>query len=143
MEKTTKAARLKSLWNKYQLLEEDGFKLPRGGKVIPIITRTGIDKIQATEKIKIQFSEIEYQPGISAAVKATATLGDNYVESYGEANNKNNRNPYPLAMAVRRAMSRVVLKLTGFYELGVFGEDESDTFKKEETKEVSSYNIKS
>ena len=27
-------------------------------------------------------------------------------------------------------MSRAVLKLTGFYELGVFGEDESESFKK-------------
>ena len=39
-------------------------------------------------------------------------------------------------MAEKRAMSRVILKLTGFYELGVFGEDESDTFKKEETVKV-------
>ena len=39
-------------------------------------------------------------------------------------------------MAEKRAMSRVVLKLTGFYELGVFGEDESETFKKQETEEV-------
>ena len=30
----------------------------------------------------------------------------------------------------KRAMSRAVLKLTGFYELGVFGEDESEDFKK-------------
>jgi len=27
-------------------------------------------------------------------------------------------------------MSRAVLKLAGFYALGVFGEDESDSFKK-------------
>jgi hypothetical protein len=27
-------------------------------------------------------------------------------------------------------MSRAVLKLTGFYELGVFGEDESEDFKR-------------
>jgi len=27
-------------------------------------------------------------------------------------------------------MSRAVLKLTGFYQLGVFGEDESESFKK-------------
>jgi hypothetical protein len=27
-------------------------------------------------------------------------------------------------------MSRAVLKLTGFYELGVFGEDESESFKR-------------
>ena len=31
--------------------------------------------------------------------------------------------------------SRAVLKLTGFYELGVFGEDESDSFKKKTSKE--------
>jgi hypothetical protein len=27
-------------------------------------------------------------------------------------------------------MSRACLKLSGFYELGIFGEDESDSFKK-------------
>ena len=35
-------------------------------------------------------------------------------------------------MAEKRAMSRAVLKLTGFYELGVMGQDESDSFKKPE-----------
>ena len=29
-------------------------------------------------------------------------------------------------------MSRAVLKLTGFYELGVFGEDESEDFKRKD-----------
>ena len=38
-------------------------------------------------------------------------------------------------MAEKRAMSRAVLKLTGFYELGVFGEDESDSFKNKTTKQ--------
>ena len=37
---------------------------------------------------------------------------------------------YVMEMAEKRAMSRAVLKLTGFYELGVFGEDESEDFKK-------------
>ena len=37
---------------------------------------------------------------------------------------KNNTNPYPVAMAEKRALSRVVLKLVGMYELGVMGEDE-------------------
>jgi len=36
-------------------------------------------------------------------------------------------------MAEKRAMSRAVLKLTGFYDLGVFGEDESEDFKKKVT----------
>jgi len=129
-----KEERLKTLFKKYSLLKEDGFRLKRGGKDIPIITRTGIDKIQANEKIKIKFELCEYTPEISAAVKATAILNDNTVESYGEANQKNNKNAYPLAMAEKRAMSRVILKLTGFYELGVFGEDESDDFKKNENQ---------
>jgi hypothetical protein len=34
-------------------------------------------------------------------------------------------------MAEKRALeSRVVLKLSGLYEVGVFGEDESDDFKR-------------
>jgi len=37
---------------------------------------------------------------------------------------------YVAEMAEKRALSRAVLKLTGFYELGVFGEDESEDFKK-------------
>ena len=37
---------------------------------------------------------------------------------------------YVMEMAEKRAMSRAVLKLAGFYELGVFGEDESESFKK-------------
>ena len=32
--------------------------------------------------------------------------------------------------AIEGIESRAVLKLTGFYELGVFGEDESEDFKK-------------
>ena len=37
---------------------------------------------------------------------------------------------YVLEMAEKRAMSRAVLKMTGFYELGVFSEDESEEFKR-------------
>jgi hypothetical protein len=36
-----------------------------------------------------------------------------------------------MEMAEKRAMSRAVLKLTGFYECGAFGEDESEDFKRE------------
>jgi hypothetical protein len=39
-----------------------------------------------------------------------------------------------MEMAEKRAMSRCVLKLTGFYEQGVFGEDESEDFKQTKTK---------
>tara|TARA_Y100001972_G_scaffold53839_1_gene66407 strand:+ start:5149 stop:5562 length:414 start_codon:yes stop_codon:yes gene_type:complete len=121
---STNRERLKTLYKKYLLTKDDIYSLKFGNKKIPIITRTGIDKIQAIEKIKINFDCIEYTPGVSAAAKATATFKDLLIESFGEANNKNNKNSYPLAMAEKRAMSRVILKLTGFYELGVYGEDE-------------------
>ena len=38
-------------------------------------------------------------------------------------------------MAEKRAMSRGVLKLSGFYELGVMSEDESESFKNKSNKE--------
>ena len=64
-------------------------------------------------------------------VKATGGLQDDegimpIVESYGECSPKNNRNAYPVAMAEKRALSRVVLKMADLYELGVYGEDELD-----------------
>ena len=64
-------------------------------------------------------------------VKATAKKGDVSVESYGEASPQNTQQKYPVAMAEKRALSRVILKITGFYKYGVFGEDESDDFKQE------------
>ena len=53
----------------------------------------------------------------------SALKGDNYKD--GNCNSW-----YVAEMAEKRALSRSVLKLTGFYELGVFGEDESDDFKR-------------
>jgi hypothetical protein len=47
--------------------------------------------------------------------------------SFGEASDNNlmgGGKKFPVAMAEKRAMSRVVLKIAGFYEQGVFGQDE-------------------
>ena len=63
-------------------------------------------------------------------IKATAKKGDKTIQTFGEAAPMNNTNSYPVAMAEKRAMSRAVLKLAGFYEHGVFSEDESDDFKR-------------
>ena len=57
-------------------------------------------------------------------------MGDKVIQTFGESSPQNTTNAYPVAMAEKRAMSRAVLKLTGFYELGGFGEYESDDFKK-------------
>lgn len=122
---TNNAEMLNSLYKKYNLSKEDTFKSPQGWT---IITRSGIDKIQAVAKIDIDYDVIEYNPGKSAAVKAISSWNDRNLQTFGEANEKNTRQSYVLAMAEKRAMSRVVLKLTGFYELGVFGQDESEDF---------------
>ena len=85
--------KLTELYHKYELSKDDFFKHQH----YTIITRQGIDKIQAREQIQID------------------------CQSW-----------YVAEMAEKRAMSRAVLKLTGFYELGVMGQDESDSFKKPE-----------
>ena len=119
------------LYKKYELTPDDVFKHQH----YTIITRAGIDKIQAVERIKINYDVIKCEPNF-AVVKAKALKGETPIESFGSAlkgsthRDGNCNTWYVMEMAEKRAMSRVVLKLTGFYELGVFGEDESEDFKK-------------
>ena len=123
--------KLVELYKKYDLTAEDVFKHQH----YVIITRQGIDKIQAIEKININYEVIQCTPNFSV-MRATATKEDARVETFGSALKGDNYKDgncnswYVAEMAEKRAMSRAVLKLTGFYELGVFGEDEADNFKK-------------
>lgn len=127
--------KLKALYLKYELTAEDIFTKDIGDSSFTIITRQGIDKIQGIEKIKIEYDCIKTEPNFSS-LKAKAQKGDAYIETFGSALKGNNYKDgncnswYVVEMAEKRAMSRAVLKLTGFYELGVFGEDEADNFKK-------------
>ena len=135
----TKAERLNELYAKYKLNPEDTFKSPQGWT---IITRSGIDAIQANAGIDIKYEVVEYTPGVSASVKAMAQLLEDRemnIETYGSAivggyGKGTTKTLYTLEMAEKRAMSRAVLKLSGFYALGAFGEDESDDFKPSEKK---------
>jgi hypothetical protein len=128
------------LYKKYELTEQDIFK----HKHYLIITRQGIDKIQAKEKIFISYEAVTSEPEF-CVVKASAQKDEAKIQTFGSAkygakvwdevkkkwNEKGNTTTwYVMEMAEKRAMSRAVLKLTGFYELGVFGEDESEDFKK-------------
>jgi len=100
-----------------------------------IITRAGIDKIQANVDIQIIYDVIRCESNF-AVVKAKAKMGDKQIETFGSAlkganyQEGNTNTWYVMEMAEKRAMSRAVLKLAGFYELGVFGEDESESFKR-------------
>ena len=122
--------KLREMYKKYNLTKNDVYD----HKHYKIITRPGIEKIQAVEGIKISYYVIHCQPDF-AAIQATAEKGDVILETFGSAKHGdyksgNSNTWYILEMAEKRAMSRAVLKITGFYELGVFGEDEADDFKK-------------
>ncbi len=125
--KETKQEILNRLFIENNLSDEDYFK----HKFYTIITRSGIDKIQAANSIEINYDLIfNSQDTKCVIIKATAKMGDKVIETFGEAAPNNNQNSYPVAMAEKRAMSRACLKLAGFYENNVFGEEESDVFKR-------------
>ncbi len=130
--------KLAELYKEYELEASDVFKHQH----YLIITRSGIDKIQAKAKIKVTYDVINCEKNF-CVVKANASKmkGSNpptpiSIETFGSAlkganfNEGNTNTWYVMEMAEKRAMSRAVLKLTGFYELGVFGEDESEEFKR-------------
>ena len=125
----TKSEFLNELYKDNGLVkDEDTYELSFGKRSVNIITRTGIEKIQYHNNITVTFDVESINPEF-VVVKATAKKGDVSVESYGEASPQNTQQKYPVAMAEKRALSRVILKITGFYKYGVFGEDESDDFK--------------
>ena len=119
--------KLKVLYKKYNLTKEDVFKHQH----YIIITRSGIDKIQGVAGIKIKYEVIKCEPNF-AVVKAST----DHLETFGSAikgltfKDGNTNSWYVMEMAEKRAMSRAVLKLAGLYALGVFGEDESESFKR-------------
>ena len=103
-----------------------------------IITRTGIEKIQASANVQVSYEGMTVDWGQRTAfVKAVATKDNVKVETYGSVKMQANgdyksgncQTWYLPEMAEKRALSRAVLKITGFYEHGVFGEDESLDFK--------------
>jgi hypothetical protein len=126
--------KLVELYKKYELEKQDVFKHQH----YVIITRQGIERIAAKENITINYEVVKCEPKF-AVMKATAyiaTKPNAMIETFGSALKGDNYKDgncnswYVAEMAEKRALSRAVLKLTGFYELGVFGEDESDDFKK-------------
>lgn len=123
--------KLKELYEKYNLDSKDFFKHQH----YTIVTRSGVDKIMALEQIKVNYEVIKCEPKF-AVFKALASKNGKTIETFGSAlkgdtyKEGNTNSWYVAEMAEKRAMSRAVLKLTGFYELGVFGEDESESFKK-------------
>ncbi|QDP67600.1 MAG: hypothetical protein GOVbin568_39 [Prokaryotic dsDNA virus sp.] len=134
----TRQDMLNRLYEENGLTAEDVYN----HKHYKIITRAGIDKIQANRGIEIQYKVIECKPDF-AVVQAMARIGDDSViQTFGSAlkgdyKTGNCNTWYIMEMAEKRAMSRAVLKLAGLYAVGdVFGEDEAEAFKKSKNQQT-------
>ena len=132
MEKAkSKSDILNELFKENGLTKEDIFKHQH----YTIITRSGIEKIQARNNIVITY-DLEKCEKDFCVVKAFAIKGDKTVQTYGSAlkgaghKDGSTNTWYVAEMAEKRAFSRAVLKIMGLYEYGVCGEDESESFKK-------------
>ena len=123
--------KIKEKYHHYKLEKEDIFKHQH----YLIITRSGIEKIQAIENIVINYDVINCEANF-CVVKATANKGDASIQTFGSAlkgetfKDGNTNTWYVMEMAEKRAKSRAILQLTGMYSLGVFGEDESEDCKR-------------
>jgi len=125
--------KLKEMYSKYSLTKADVFKHQH----YIILTRSGVEKISAQEQIDITYEVINSEPNF-AVVKATAKKGDKVIETFGSAlkgagfKDGSTNTWYVMEMAEKRALSRATLKMTGLYEQGVFGQDESESFKRQD-----------
>lgn len=138
--------RLNDLYTKNSLTRDDVFDSGQ----YKIITRSGIEKIQYNNDIEVKFKPICMTPDL-IVVKAVGILplnkkltisdGEDFtvkedlykrIETFGEWNETHKKKKkngdvvpyYSVALAEKRALSRVVLKLMGLYEYGFKGEDE-------------------
>ncbi len=127
-------AKLAELYFAYDLTETDFFK----HKNYTIVTRAGIEKIEAVEKVSVHFEVIECTANF-AAVKAWTKKGERHIETFASAlkggsyKDGNTNSWYVLEIAEKRAKSRLVLKYVDLYKEGFFAEDESAEFKKKDT----------
>ena len=126
-----KKEKLEEIYRKYNLEKEDIFKHQH----YLIITRSGIEKIMGVEEININYEVIKCERDF-VVIKALGQKDNVKIQTFGSAvkgksfRDGNTNSYYVTEIAEKRAMSRIVLKITGLYELGIFGEDESEDFKK-------------
>ena len=119
--------KLAALYKEYELEKEDVFK----HKHYVIITRSGVEKIQAKGNIELNYEVIRCEKDFCVVKAYNDKLSTFGSALKGSTHTDGNTNTwYVMEMAEKRALSRLVLKQTGFYSLGVFGEDESEDFKR-------------
>ena len=119
----TERATLRALFEANGLNRDDIFV----HRNFTIVKRSGIEKIQATQNLHVEFEVVRCDPSFVVMKAHGHRIGDETgrkVETFGSATPDNCMSKHLVEMAEKRALSRAVLKLTNLYEHGVFGEDE-------------------
>lgn len=123
--------KLTELYREYKLEKDDVFKHQH----YLIITRSGIEKLMAQSNMTINYEVVKCEPNF-AVIKALGNKEGKRVETFGSAlkgvnyKDGSTNSWYVMELAEKRSQSRCVLKMLNLYEYGVFGEDESESFKK-------------
>ena len=143
----TKEDVLAAIFTKYNLVFDPSNPNSKDNDVFihkhyKIITRTGIQKIERASKTKCKIEIVASGPDY-CNVTGTGQLQDgpvlNEYTTLASANSENCSNAYYVEMAEKRCRSRLILTLVGLYELGVFGEEESEAFKKDDNIKTAAY----
>ena len=135
--KNTDRETMKKLATENGLTADHFFKSPQG---FVIITRQGIERIQQHRGIRVRYEMVHMTDDCKhVVIKAIGEMARPKglpvtMETFGESAPDNTRQKYPVAMAEKRALSRICLKLSGFYQHSVYGQDESDDFSPNKTK---------
>jgi len=119
----TERATLRALFEANGLNRDDIFV----HRNFTIVKRSGIEKIQATQNLHVEFEVVRCDPSFVVMKAHGHRIGDETgrkVETFGSATSDNCMSKHLVEMAEKRALSRAVLKLTNLYEHEVFGEDE-------------------
>lgn len=126
--------RVDAIRDEYGLSKDDFWQLPQS-KNTWCVKHAALEIVAA--KAGITFDPpmiVEANGGAGiAAVCVTGHFQDRSIWSIGEASPKNSKNAYPWAMAEKRAIDRVVLKLVGIHGL-VYSDAEIDTSNSEPEK---------
>lgn len=129
----TKNEFIKELYEKYNFSkDEDIFVMEMGNRKIPIVTKTGMQKIISQEQFKYTFDHIHVSQDYCVVLcKVFSKEGEELSSSYGSAESVNVRNKakYFMEMAEKRAKVRSVLIAVDAHGY-LYSEEEADDFKK-------------
>lgn len=128
--------RIEAVRTRYGLDPQDFWQLPQNKQWC--IKHSALEVVAAKEKITFDapmIIEARADEGI-ATICVTGHMGERSIWSIGEASPRNSKNSYPWAMAEKRAIDRVVLKLAGIH--GLLYSDTEVSASEERAQEASS-----